>query len=92
MMYYLHHQFELGPDEILDVILDGAANVLLLDPENYENYRQGRTYRYAAGGYATESPVRLHPPGPGTWHLVVDLGGGPGSVRATALVRSGVGA
>src|SRR5437868_6804500 len=39
MMYYLHHQFELGPDEMIEVILDRATNVLLLDLENYENYR-----------------------------------------------------
>jgi hypothetical protein len=85
MMFYLHHRFELGPDEVIEAIIDRAANVLLLDPENYEDYRQGRTYQYAGGGYATESPVRMQPPRPGTWHLVVDLGGGPGSVRATAL-------
>jgi hypothetical protein len=91
-MDFLHHQFEAGPDDVIEVMLDRAANVQLLDPLNYENYREGRTFRYEGGGYATETPVRLHPPRLGTWHVVIDLGGGAGSVRATARVLSGVGA
>jgi len=91
-MDYLHHQFEAGPGDVIEVMLDRAANVQLLDPVNYENYRQGRTFQYEAGGYATDSPVRFHPPRPGTWHLVIDLGGGAGSVRATARILTGVGA
>ena len=89
-MYYIHHAFDTGPDDVIEVTLDRMANVQLLDPENYENYQNGRPFDYL-GGYATESPVRLSPPRPGRWHLVIDLGGGAGSVRASARVLSGVG-
>ncbi len=39
-------------------------------------------YRYF-GGYATKSPVRFAVPRAGHWHVVVDLGGGAGQVRAS---------
>ena len=86
---YLHQEFDLAPGETVEVNLAGnAANVMLLDPANFEAYREGRPFRYY-GGYAPTSPFRIVPPGPGRWHLVVDLGGGPGSVQASASVISG---
>ena len=86
-MEFLHKPLQLGPDDVVEIILDNPANVQLLDPENYEAYRQGKLYRYH-GGHASESPVRLTAPSPGQWHLVVDLGGGVGSVQASYRVLS----
>ncbi len=84
---YLHQDLgELGPDDVVEVILDNPANVQLLDPANFEAYRERRPYRYADGGYVTKSPVRLYPPRKGRWHVVIDLGGGPGRVRASVVI------
>jgi hypothetical protein len=71
--------------------LDGQANVLLMDSQNFDAYKQGRDYRYF-GGHAKQSPVRLVPPRPGAWHLVVDLGGYAGKVRAGVSVLQEAGA
>ena len=79
---FLHKDFHLEAGDEIEVTFNHPANVQLLDIENYEAYRQGKPYQYH-GGYATESPVRLPAPAAGTWHLVVDLGGAPGSVRAS---------
>jgi hypothetical protein len=87
-MNYLHQEFDAGPDDVIEVTLDHPANVQLMDSDNYENYRSGRPFRYY-GGHATKSPVRLVPPHYGTWHIVVDLGGGVGTVRASVRVLSG---
>jgi hypothetical protein len=87
-MEFLHQQFELGPNDVIEVALDHPANVQLLDPTNYGNYQNHRPYRYY-GGHVTTSPYRLRPPFPGHWHLVIDLGGGAGSVRASGSVVSG---
>jgi uncharacterized protein DUF1883 len=84
-MDYLHHEFDLGPDDVIEVVLDHPANVQLLDPTNFDSYQNGKPFRYL-GGYVTTSPYRVRPPHVGRWHLVVDLGGGPGSVRASARV------
>jgi hypothetical protein len=86
-MNYLHQEFDAGPSDVIEVTLDHAANVLLLDSTNYNNYRDGRAYRYH-GGYAKISPLRLSPPRFDHWHLVVDLGGNTGTVRASASVLS----
>ncbi len=87
-MDHLHQEMDLHPDDVVEVTLDHPANVMLLDPSNYLAYQQKRTYRYH-GGYATKSPFRIRAPYPGKWHLVVDLGGGPGVVRASGTVISG---
>lgn len=82
-MNHLHQEFDAGPDGTIVVTLDHPANVQLMDSANYKNYQMGQPFRYH-GGYATKSPVRLVPPSRGTWHLVIDLGGGPGAVRASS--------
>jgi hypothetical protein len=88
-MEYLHKELDLAEGDTVEVNLGGnAANVLLLDPENFRSYQQDRPYRYA-GGYARISPFRIPAPHAGRWHLVVDLGGGAGRVQASVHVISG---
>jgi hypothetical protein len=87
-MEYLHQEFNLRPGDMVEVSLTGnAANVLLLDTANFESYKAGRQYTYY-GGYARTSPFRLAPPHPGRWHLVIDLGGASGNVRASGSIIS----
>ena len=88
MKNYLHYEFSLTPDEIVEVTLDKQANVRLLDDSNFDAYRRGSQHRYY-GGLAKQSPVRIAPPAPGHWHLVVDLGGFGGSISASARVLQG---
>ena len=84
-MDFLHQQFDLQAGDIVEVTLNAPANVMLLDPANFSNYRDGLSYRYH-GGHTEESPVRLLTPRSGTWHVVVNLGGYPGSVQAVVRV------
>ena len=89
-MNHLNYQFEAKPGDVAEVMLDREANVLLMDPTNYSEYQQHRGYRYY-GGRATKSPIRLAVPSPGVWHVVVDLGGSAGQVRAsTRLIGKGL--
>jgi hypothetical protein len=87
-MEFLHQELDLTPSDIVEVTLDHPANVQLLDPTNYANYREGKPFRYS-GGYVTTSPYRLRPSREGHWHLVIDLGGGAGRVRPSVRVLSG---
>jgi Domain of unknown function (DUF1883) len=87
-MNFLHREFEVGPDDAIEVTLDGQANVMLLDTANYDRYRKGESFRYH-GGLAKTSPIRLVPTDRGRWHLVVDLGGFAGRVRAGVRVLEG---
>ena len=90
-MNYLHQELDLGTDDVVEVTLDGQANVMLLDPANYEFYRRGQQFHYH-GGLAKNSPVQLIPQRPGRWHVVVDLGGYSGRVRAGVRILSPVSA
>ncbi len=85
MMDFLHTDFSGGPDTVALVTLDGQANVLLMDDVSFSAYRQGRSFNYY-GGWAARSPVQLSPPHHGHWHVVVDLGGCAGTIRAGVRV------
>ncbi len=87
-MEFLHQELHLGPSDAVEVTLDNPANVQLLDPPNYERYRRGEEYHYH-GGYVTHSPYRIRAPHGGDWHLVIDLGGNAGRVRAWSRVLRG---
>ncbi|MEX0711892.1 MAG: DUF1883 domain-containing protein [Pirellulales bacterium] len=80
-MNYLHYQFDLSPHDAIQVVLDRQANVRLLDEVNYQKYRRGEHHQYY-GGLAKTTSVTLEAPREGRWHLVIDLGGYPGRVRA----------
>lgn len=87
-MNFLHQDLgAIGPNDVVEVVLDHAANVQLLDPSNSEAYKNGKPFHYH-GGYVTQSPCRIRPPQEGHWHLVIDLGGGPGKLRASVRVLS----
>ena len=88
-MNHLNFEFDASLGDTAEVTFDRAANIMLLDASNYAAYVGGRKYRYY-GGYATRSPARLAIPSDGHWHVVVDLGGGAGRVRATVQLLSGL--
>ena len=81
-MEFLHYKLSAGPEDQIEVRLDAAANVRLLDESSYGRFRRGERHEYL-GGYVKVSPYFLKPPRNGRWHVVVDLGGGAGSVRAS---------
>ena len=87
-MNFLHYDLELDSNQAVEVTLDKQANVRLLDDSNYGLYRRGQPHTYY-GGLAKASPVRLAPPRPGRWHLVVDLGGYAGTVKASVRTIGG---
>jgi len=84
-MGFLHYEVKLDAKEKVQVTLDHAANVLLLDTPNYSQYKLGKDCDFY-GGYAKQSPVTIAPPHEGHWHVVIDLGGKGGTVRAAVAV------
>jgi len=84
-MSFLHTEEYLNPGDGFKVSLESQANVRLLDDSNFSSYRAGRSYSFS-GGLAKKSPIILRVPHSGRWHLVVDLGGYRGTVRASVAV------
>lgn len=84
-MNYLHYDFNLSAGNIIEITLDKQANVRLLDDTNYLRYKSGKQHRYI-GGLAKKSPLHLKAPHQGHWHVVIDLGGYAGTVKASVRV------
>lgn len=84
-MNFLHYPLDLAEGQAVEVKLNQQANVRLLDEENFSSYQKGKRHRYY-GGLAKVSPARIDAPRSGRWHLVIDLGGYPGSVKASVTV------
>ncbi|MGN9161235.1 DUF1883 domain-containing protein [Clostridium sulfidigenes] len=73
--------------DVIVVKLDKQANVILLDPTNFSNFKNGRKYSYY-GGLAKVSPFEIIVPRTGHWYLVVNLGGYAGTVNYSVSVIS----
>jgi hypothetical protein len=85
MREHLHADFILDNNQVVEVMSDTQANVMLLGDMDYQHYRAGHQYRYY-GGFFTHFPARLSPPHHGHWHVVLDLGGGSATVRHSIRV------
>lgn len=70
--------YDLGEQEqdacVVARLRGSAANVILLDPMNFDRYRLGLPFLYAGGLWA-RTPARLRIPRDGHWYLVIDCGG-----------------
>lgn len=85
--YYEYKHLEKG--QIIQVELSIAANVRLMSPSNYNNYRNGRRHSYY-GGYVERSPYKIMVPSSGHWYLTIDLGGYAGTVRHRVSILPGM--
>ncbi len=88
MQFIRHELGQLSGGEVAEVTITSAANVRLLDNDNFLKYRSGRRFKYT-GGHYKQSPVRFDIARPGLWYVVVDLGGYAGEVGSTLRVLSG---
>lgn len=58
----------------VEVDLNYAADVFLVDSSNYQKFKSGRRFEYF-GGHYTRSPVTISVNGVGRWYLIVRGGG-----------------
>lgn len=87
-MNFLHYDFYLNANDIVEVTLDKQANARLLDDINFSHFKNGQRHTFY-GGLVKRSPARLQPPHAGHWHLAIDLGGYRGTVNASVRVING---
>lgn len=83
---YLHYDLSvIGERETILVNLQSQAYVRLLDQTNYYNYINSRPYNYY-GGLVTVNPYKIKPPNSAHWHLIIDLGGSAGHIKAQVQI------
>ena len=83
---YLFSQVDLKRGDIVRVTVDRRANVLMMIPEAYENYKHQINYTYY-GGYAITSPLEIPAPFEGKFYVVIDLPGGGELKYSIAVVK-----
>jgi hypothetical protein len=86
-MTFLHTDLgTLSANSVVVVHLGTAANVRVLDDSNFRSYQTGGRHHFY-GGHYQRTPVRIPIPISGHWHVVIDLGGHAGTIRASVDVR-----
>lgn len=88
-MDFLHYPVKVTPQDTVVINLSCKANVLFLDDLNYKKYMVGKKFD-GRGGLAIRPTVRFTPSYKGLWHVVVDMKGLEGTVKATVDIMKGV--
>ena len=81
-------QYDLGQvksGSIVEVTLEYAANVRIMDSFNFSSYKRGDRCRFI-GGYVTKSPYKASIPNSGHWYVAIDLGGHAGKISSSVKV------
>jgi hypothetical protein len=81
--YVKHDLGHCAAGSFVEVTPAQAANVYLLDERNFSFYRRGRVFRGVGSRGAAGETLRLSVPTDDRFHVVVDLGGGRGTIRAS---------
>ncbi len=81
-MNYLHYQVHAGPENIIKVRIDRKANVRLLDTLQYQKYRMGKPFGNTPGGKSEPPGREFRVQNKDVWHVIIDLGGKGGTVKA----------
>ena len=85
-----HSQREyLNHGDVVEVACSHHCEIVLLDDNNFFNYKNARPFTRHDGGFFTMFPARLLVPQAGYWNIVIDLGGGNATIRhLIRIVRS----
>ena len=84
----LGFQMPIGANLVVEVTINRAANVYLVNAQAYQNYLAGKEFSYR-GGYTTDLTSRLTIPTSNRWYIIVDNGDEPiTGTTASAKVKS----
>ena len=91
MKYWFHNLGVLDEGKTLEIVLDHAAYVRVMDQENYNEYKHRRAYK-SHSKYVTSSPYVVKTPRASHWYVVVDLEGKPGVINSVVRISQSGGA
>lgn len=69
----LGFQMTVGLNLVVEVTLNHAANVYLVNQQGCQDYLNGNKFSHY-GGYTTESPYKIRIPSSNHWYVIVDNG------------------
>ena len=85
MKYWFHDVGIVEQGKIIEVTLDQAANIRIMDEDNYNNFKNRQSYS-AIIYFITTSPFKIKLPRSAHWYVVVDPEDQPGSVVSSVKV------
>jgi hypothetical protein len=81
MQYLLYDLGDAAIGDSVEVTLGYAANVLIMNAENYAFYKENKPHRFI-GGYIERSPYKVVLTEAGHWFLIIDSGSFFSKIRA----------
>lgn len=72
----LGFQMTTGPNLVVEVTVNQAAYVYLVNAQGYQNYLNGNEFSYK-GGYTSDKIYRIRIPSSNHWYIIVDNGDNP---------------
>jgi hypothetical protein len=81
MQYLLYDLGDAVAGDTVEVTLGYAANVLILNAENYAFYKENKPHRFT-GGYIEHSPYKAVLTDAGHWFVIIDSGSFFSKIRA----------
>lgn len=89
MQYQYYDLKTVEKGNIIEVTLGHAANVRIMDSNNYSNFKAGRRHQFI-GGHVTRSPYKAVVSRTTHWYVVIDLGGYSGKVSSSVRILPGI--
>jgi hypothetical protein len=81
-MQYIHYKIKADKDQVVQITTDHEASIKLMDTFNYAKFQKGKTCDFFGGAYpASTVEFRVHKLD--EWHVVIDLEGRAGFVKAS---------
>ncbi|MDR0569886.1 MAG: DUF1883 domain-containing protein [Clostridiales Family XIII bacterium] len=80
MQYLLYDLGQAREGAMTEIALGYAANVRLMDADNYALFRQNAPHKFT-GGYIQRSPYKAVLPSDGHWYVVIDAGSFFGKIK-----------
>ncbi|MDR3295184.1 MAG: DUF1883 domain-containing protein [Clostridiales Family XIII bacterium] len=81
--------YDLGtaePGDTVEVTLGYAANVRILNSDNYALYKENAAHRFT-GGFIERSPYKFVIPEAGQWYVTIDSGSYFGKIKALVKLK-----
>lgn len=85
MKKYLHYEFDIDTNDVIEINMSFQANTLIMDDSNFLKYRRKHDFSYL-GGYVKATPYRIKLPRKGHWHVVIEKPNQSNQLRAVVRI------
>ena len=85
MPYQLSELGHVDQGKVVEISLNYAASIKVMDTTNYYSFKKGGKYKYI-GEYVDKSPYQITIPYPARWYVVLELDGLAAKVASSVKI------